>query len=1104
MSPRSKPCTVSRVALMVALLACVPAAHAIPTTPSWTVEGDQEFAGLGGIVSTAGDVNGDGYSDVIVTVGFYNGETGWAFVYHGTASGLATTPAWTGHTSPAASYFTAGPAGDVNGDGYGDVILGAPEYTNGQSSEGRALVYLGSASGLSTTPAWTVESNQASAEFGSSVGTAGDVNGDGYADVIVGARLYEDLVATVNEGGAFVYHGSASGLATSPAVILQSNLQAAFFGSSVGTAGDVNGDGYADVIVGAPNFGNGQGGEGAAFVYLGSAGGAATSPVWSTESNQIGASLGNAVATAGDVNGDGYADVIVGAYQYDNGQNNEGRAMVFHGTATGVATSAAWTVEINQGGFGSSVGTAGDVNGDGYADVIVGAPGYNNGQAAEGLAAVYLGSGSGLSTTAAWSSEGNQIAADMGRSVATAGDVNGDGHSDVIVGVPVHDGGLEDEGSARVFHGTSSGPATFLPIVGPGSGGRFGASVAGAGDVNGDGYSDLIVGAPNHERVDVYLGTPSGFSSAPAFTKFGNPTMVAFGRSVASAGDVNGDGFSDVIIGATERDINNDRGAALLYLGSSVGLMSHPSWAGQGSQTDSHYGISVASAGDVNGDGFSDVIVAEYHEKLPGQMSPWRAYLYHGSWRGLSATPAWSASDSVPAVNQTYQIQVACAGDVNGDGFSDVIIGMDGLGANAVTSAAGQARVFHGSAAGLGTIPAWTVEGQTSLDHLGRSAATAGDVNGDGFSDVIVGSGFEADNEAQVFYGSAGGLASTPAWVIDNGGSGYSVATAGDLDADGYSDVIVGYPWYANGQTNEGRVVAYRGSASGLGTAPAWSIEGNQENAQLGFQVSTAGDGNADGFSEVVLGLPGFNSGVGQAWVGTEVAGQVRLPQQMRVGSSTLVSLLGNIDSHSTARLRTLFRTAAGRDRGRLQVEVKPLGVPFDGTGFITSPLTDTGAPGPGGSAVSLIQVVTGLTPGEVYHWRLRFRSGSPFFPRSPWLGPPGNGASETDFRVPALTTAVEGVPSPGHARVAAAPNPFGSVTQFTYELARTGAFRLSVYDVVGRRLSVLAEGVQAAGHHAVSWDGRDGNGTSLPGGVYFLRFEAADHAETRKIVIAR
>ena len=114
------------------------------------------------------------------------------------------------------------------------------------------------------------------------------------------------------------------------------------------TAGDVNGDGYADVIVGAPFYDNGQTDEGRAFVYHGSAGGLSGSAAWTAESDQAGASFGLSVATAGDVNGDGYADVIVGAPTTTNGQTNEGRAYVYHGSAGGLSGSAAWTAESNQ------------------------------------------------------------------------------------------------------------------------------------------------------------------------------------------------------------------------------------------------------------------------------------------------------------------------------------------------------------------------------------------------------------------------------------------------------------------------------------------------------------------------------------------------------------------------------------------------------------------------------------------------------------------------------------------------------------------------------------------------------------------------------------
>src|SRR5439155_1264922 len=289
----------------------------------WTAESDQENARFGYSVATAGDVNGDGYSDVIVgAYQFTNGQTfeGRAYIYLGSASGPATRAGWTAESDQATARVgrSVATAGDVNGDGYSDVIVGARDYNNGQTSQGRAYVYLGSASGPSTTYAWNGESNQASALFGYSVATAGDVNGDGYSDVIVGAVLYDNGQA--DEGRAYVYLGSASGLAAAPAWTAESNQAGAQFGWSVATAGDVNGDGYSDVIVGAPYYDNPQTNAGRAFVYLGSSSGLAPSYAWSDGTNQLSALYGYSVATAGDVNGDGYSDIIVGDPYYDNGQ----------------------------------------------------------------------------------------------------------------------------------------------------------------------------------------------------------------------------------------------------------------------------------------------------------------------------------------------------------------------------------------------------------------------------------------------------------------------------------------------------------------------------------------------------------------------------------------------------------------------------------------------------------------------------------------------------------------------------------------------------------------------------------------------------------------
>ncbi|MBL8767652.1 MAG: FG-GAP repeat protein, partial [Planctomycetes bacterium] len=284
---------------------------------------------------------------------------------------------------------------------------------------------------LATSPSWDVGSGQGFSGFGLSVASAGDVNGDGFADVIVGAPYFDQ--GTNDEGMAFVFLGSANGVASTSAWSAEGNQFGALFGSSVASAGDVNGDGFGDVIVGAPeiNVAPGQGTthEGQAYVYLGSATGLATTPAWTQTVPQSNALFGCSVASAGDVDGDGFDDVVVGAKLLDNGQSNEGRAFLFRGSASGLAAVPAWTAEsdVANAQFGSSVASAGDVNGDGFADVVVGAYNLTNGITSEGKAYQYLGSATGLAPAPAWTFEGSQFFALFGYSVASAGDVNGDG-----------------------------------------------------------------------------------------------------------------------------------------------------------------------------------------------------------------------------------------------------------------------------------------------------------------------------------------------------------------------------------------------------------------------------------------------------------------------------------------------------------------------------------------------------------------------------------------------------------------------------------------------------------------------------------------------------
>ena len=518
----------------------------LATSPSWIGEANQVQANFGYAVATAGDVNGDGYSDVIVGAPYYdNGQTneGRAFVFHGSAAGLATTAAWSTESNQADANFgfAVATAGDMDGDGYSDVIVGAPNYDNGQTDEGRAYVYCGSSGGLSTTARWTGESNQASSYFGRTVATAGDVQNDGYSDIIVGAHYYDSTF--VNEGAAFAYYSDGRYFPVTPSWVAYGGQESALFGFAVGTAGDVNGDGHSDVVVGAPLFDSGEADEGGVFLFRSDGSKLETKASWTGQCNQADAHLGESVGTAGDVNGDGYADIIAGAMYYDNGQVNEGRAFVYHGGAAGSPVWA-WSYENDQANseLGRSVGTAGDVNGDGYADVIVSALYYDNGETDEGRASVILGSAGGLEGNASWTAESNQASALFGRSVATAGDVNGDGYSDVIVGAQYYDDGQFDEGAAFVYHGGSNGLSGFYATEIFGPPGELGYTVASAGDVNGDGYADLIAGGPGGNGAKAYYGSasaptrpPTGPSTASAARASRRPaTSMATGSATSS------------------------------------------------------------------------------------------------------------------------------------------------------------------------------------------------------------------------------------------------------------------------------------------------------------------------------------------------------------------------------------------------------------------------------------------------------------------------------------------------------------------------------------------------------------------------------------------
>jgi len=1096
-------------------------------SPAWTNEPDQTNASYGFSVSTAGDVNGDGFSDVIVGAIFYDHGTfdeGSAFLYHGSAAGLSSTPSWSGESNQASGWYgySVSTAGDVNGDGFDDIIVGTPNLDRGVADCGAAWVYLGSDTGAVGLPhrSYFAPTSIAGGQYGRCVATAGDVNNDGYADVIVGAPGQDGT--TTADGVAYVYHGSASGLSLTPNWSHFGVQADAFYGESVAGAGDVNGDGYSDAIIGASLYDNGQGAEGRAYVFLGGVTGLATNPVWTQESNQAGATFGSSVASAGDVNGDGYADILVAAMLYDDGSMDEGRVSLYMGSASGPSLTAQTSFEGNQVSpqYGRQVATAGDVNGDGFADFVIGAPFYDAGQADEGRVYVYYGNANAfwLFNVADWTNESDQVGALFGLSVGTAGDVNGDGFSDLIVGSPSWDNGQADEGRALLYYGSPSRvlQTAAWTVEGAQVGASLGGAVASAGDVNADGFGDVLVAAPDKDDGEVdegvvylYLGTASGLAASPAWIGEGNQAMAHYGAAVSSAGDVNGDGYDDILVGAPKRSNGQaSEGQAFVYYGYSGGMNTSPAWTGESNQSLSDYGAAVARAGDVNGDGFSDIIVGA--DRYDGTHSnEGAAFVYYGSAGGPAASPNWTEHGA--AQDAYFGTAVAGAGDVNGDGWSDVLVGAPGE--TSTQASEGVARCYHGFVTGLSHVVSWGKAGLQAGSDFGAALSSAGDVNGDGYSDVVIGDPAYVQGllplagRAQVFKGSASGLvftANTFFHGVDSTQYGACVAAAGDIDGDGFGDFLIGGPTADNGATGAAGIVQLvYGGASSFDQA-SWSRYGTQASEYLGTSAAGAGDVNGDGYPDVVIGSPGYDNGstdegLARLFYGNQGDGLDRPTRAVRSNATTPIAFLGASDEQNTLWIRAKCRTAAGRGKVRATFEVKPLGSPFSG-GNLTTTSYATAA----GSGVTFIWPTNDLSMATPYRWRVRSESRDPFFPRTPWHSLAWNTGTETDVRTGGTLLAVGGPPRAGALWLAPpAPNPSRDAVALAYALPARARVRLVVFDAQGRRAAELVDAVEEAGEHRVVWRGREASGGRARAGVYFARLQAGAEWRTARIVVA-
>ena len=668
-------------------------------------------------------------------------------------------------------------------------------------------------------------------------------------------------------------------------------------GTSVASAGDINGDGFADLIIGAPSADPNGSLSGASYVVFGKASGFGNglgnldlATLTATDGFRIdglvaGDQSGSTVASGGDINGDGFADLIIGSPFADPNGLTSGRSYVVFGKSTGFGSNVNLALLDGTNGFtvngllgadtsGSSVASAGDVNHDGFSDFIIGAPVASPNGQFSGASYVVFGKASGFSAnfnlatlngTNGFKISGAAAGDSVGRSVASAGDFNGDGFADVIVGSELadHPGPLNTPfGAAYVVYGNSTGLVANLvldtingingfKIEGVAQGDHTGNSVASAGDINGDGYSDVIIGADLATTANgsfsgtsyVVFGAATGFATGIALSALdgsngfklnGEGTLDVSGLSVASAGDVNGDGFADLIIGAPEGPNNTHAGASYVVFGKATGfaasmelsaLTGNDGFKLSGAAANNVAGWQVASAGDVNADGFSDIIIGGWGANPNANAAAGSSYVVFG--HRPDAAIAFTGSN---LGQKTHGSDFADT--FSGNGGSDTIIGY--AGDDVINGDAGNDNLDGGA-------------GNDSLDGGTGDDVMAG---GNGDDVLTAGTGNDAMN---------GGSGRDTL----NGGSGADAMTGGSEDdlyiIDNAGDTVV--------ELAGGGLDLVNTSLNTLSIAPF----GNVENLTFSGVGGFVGTGNSS--SNVIIGGAGADSLFGGLGIDTLIGG---------------------------------------------------------------------------------------------------------------------------------------------------------------------------------------------------------------------------------------
>ena len=831
-------------------------------------------------------------------------------------------------------------AGDVNGDGFHDVILGAyPADPNGNQS-GSSYVVFGRSGGFASAvelssldgaTGFRLDGVAASDRSGRSVGGGADVNGDGFDDLLVGA--YGADPNGLSSGSTYVVYGRSGGFASTIELStldgttgfrLDGVAASDLSGWSVSGAGDVNGDGVEEVIIGARGADPNGSLSGSSYVLFGSSNGFASAVDLSSLNGTTGFRLdglassdfsGDAVSGAGDVNGDGLDDLLVGAFAADpNGNLTSGATYVLFGRTSAFAATIDLSSLNGTTGFqidgvaagdqsGQAVNRAGDVNGDGFDDLIVGAPYADpNGSESGTSYVVFGGNFTGGAETQVGGGGSQTLNATLGAGldvlIGGRGDdtLVSDGGPDVLRGgegddvLAIPDGDFS--GARRLVGGTGTdtlrldgaGVTLDLPniadnrlidieqidIAGSGENRLFvsrgdvlrlsgtsntltvrgdvddrvvvqSTAWAAQGVVNIDGinYNQFTNGAAtlnveadvNTTLAVIELSLLNGMNGV----RFeGASSADRSGHSVSGAGDFNADGFDDFLIGAYAADPNgNSSGSAYLVFGRSAGfsaavdlstLDGTTGFRMDGVAADDFAGDWVSRGGDVNGDGFGDLIIGAYQTDPNGNDSG-STYVLFGRTGGFSSIISLSSLDGTTgfrldgvAADDLSGRRLSDAGDVNGDGFDDLVVGAEQSDPNGNDS--GTSYVLFGRSTGfaatiqlsaLDGTTGFRIEGAAAGDEAGSSVSGAGDVNGDGLDDLIVGARFAdpggniSAGSTYVVFGRSTGFASsinvsaldgTTGFRLDGSvtgdSSGAAVSGLGDVNGDGFDDLVVG------------------------------------------------------------------------------------------------------------------------------------------------------------------------------------------------------------------------------------------------------------------------------------------------------------------------